>query len=170
MDAKDFVAKPCCVVLEQLTPQKQLALSAELRNVINERNMLTTRTKQKVLQDLEKLNESEEDNNVKMKIQTVQEILDSEVKYLKQLELIIMFFMEPIEKQNLLNKEDFRIVFGNIKTLYRVNGELLNELKQNVSNISKAFEKMAPYFKLYSSYAYNFKTSLHILQVSHIIF
>lgn len=73
--------------------------------------------------------------------------------------------MNPIQQQNLLNKEDFNIIFGNIKTLYRVNGELLNELKKDVTNISKAFGSMAPCFKLYSTYAYNFKASLNILQV-----
>lgn len=63
MDSTNVV-KPCFVLIEQLTPEKQLALSAELRNAINERNILTTRTKQKILHDLDNMKESEKEEKV----------------------------------------------------------------------------------------------------------
>lgn len=167
MDSQNIL-KPCYVILESITPEKQLALSTELRNVINERNILTTRTKQKFLKDLEGINnhKSEKDEKATVKKKTLQEILDTEVTYLQKLEIIVNYFMNPILQQNLLNKENYNIIFGNIKTIYRVNGELLSELKNDITNISKAFENMAPCFKLYSTYAYNFKASLNILKVS----
>lgn len=161
---RNGVTKPCCVVLEQMTPQKQLALSAELRNVINERNILTSRTKRKVLNDLEELNRSDEKKN-EFKSEALRELLDSEVTYLKQIEIINNFFMKPVQRRNLLSKSDFATIFGNIANIYNVNGELLNELKKDVTDVAKAFHKMAPYFKLYSAYAYDFKISLNILQV-----
>lgn len=59
MEQKQFTTRECFVLLEPMTPQKQLALSKELKNVINERNMLTTRTRSKVLKALDEINSPE---------------------------------------------------------------------------------------------------------------
>lgn len=157
-----FVLKECSVILEPITPQKQLALSAELRNVINERNILTTRTKSKVLKALDELGSPKEPNPLKE--QAVEELLNSEVSYLKQLEVLKKFFIEPIKEKSLLSKEDFETLFGNIETIYGVNGELLRELKLDSSNVGQAFKHMAHCFKLYSMYAYGYKNAMDLLQ------
>lgn len=161
---KKFVLKECSVILEPITPQKQLALSAELKNVINERNVLTTRTKNKVLKALDEINSPEKPNPLKE--QALEELLNSEVSYLKQLEILTRFFIEPIKEKNLLSKEDFETVFGDIETIYGVNGELLRELKRDSSNVGQAFKNMAHCFKLYSMYAYGYKHAMDLLQVS----
>lgn len=53
----------------------------------------------------------------------------------------------------------------NIKTLYNISGELIKELKQDTENISGAFYKLAPFFKLYSVYAYDYEQLSTLLQV-----
>ena len=58
------------------------------------------------------------------------------------------------------------MLFGNIETIYSVNGALLEELKEHPDNVSAAFLKLAPYFKLYSLYAYEYKHIVAFLQVS----
>lgn len=161
---KKFVMKECSVILEPLTPQKQLALSAELRSVINERNILTTRTKSKVIKALDEINSPVKPNPLKE--QALEELLNSEVSYLKQLEVLAKFFIGPIKSKGLLGKEEFDTLFGNIETIYGVNGELLNELKRDSSNVGQAFKNMAPCFKLYSMYAYGYKNAMELLQVS----
>lgn len=74
--------------------------------------------------------------------------------------------MKPIQEKKLLNAMSYTTLFESIETLYNVNGELLKELKQNPDNVALAFRKLAPFFKLYSVYAYNYKRALILLQVN----
>ncbi|XP_017775028.1 PREDICTED: putative protein tag-52 [Nicrophorus vespilloides] len=157
--------RPCYVLLEQCTPKAQLALSAELRNVINERNILTSKSKEKFLSALDEINSTDiETRRKKRKHQAVQEILSSEMAYLKQLEIIMNFFMKPIQSKGIIGQEQFEILFGSIDNLYKVNGELLNELKNDLMSVSAAFFKLAPFFKMYSVYAYDYKNCLDTLK------
>lgn len=73
--------------------------------------------------------------------------------------------MAPIQEKQLLSHNSYTTLFENIETLYNVNGELLKELKQNPENVAQAFYRLAPFFKLYSVYAYNYKRALVLLQV-----
>lgn len=72
--------------------------------------------------------------------------------------------MEPLKSKTWLPQTTFHALFGNIEILYRVNGELLQELRKNPENVGAAFDKIAPYLKLYSVYAYDYKQALQILQ------
>ena len=145
------------------TPQS--SLSAELKELINERNMLTTRTRMKVLNALDGIqNQSINKREQRLRAQVIHEILTSEVTYLKNLEIIMEYFMRPICERQLLSHSSYTTLFENIETLYNVNAELLKELKQDPENIATAFFKLAPFFKLYSVYAYNYKRALDLLQ------
>lgn len=53
----------------------------------------------------------------------------------------------------------------NIKMLYNVSGELVAGLKRDPDNIAEMFHKLAPFFKLYSVYAYDYIQVLTLLQV-----
>ncbi|XP_003427547.1 FYVE, RhoGEF and PH domain-containing protein 3 [Nasonia vitripennis] len=144
---------------------KATSLSAELKEIIDQRNMLTTRTRMKVLKALDEIHQQNQTQREEsLRAQTIQEILSSEVKYLRQLEIIMQFFMKPIQEKQLLNHNAYTTLFENIETLYNVNGELLKELKQNPENVAQAFCKLGPFFKLYSVYAYNYKRALVLLQ------
>ena len=73
--------------------------------------------------------------------------------------------MEPLKTKDFVSQAEWNALFGNIDTLYKVNGALLEELKVNPENVAAAFLKLAPYFKLYSVYAYDYKQIVCILQV-----
>lgn len=165
----DSRIKPCCVVLEPCTPKAQKGLSAELHNVIKEKNILTTRTRMKVLSELDAINDTNLEIEQKQKrSEAIREIITSETSYLKQLELLKEYFMIPIKERNILSSNDYETLFGSLDVIYRVNNELFRELQENPDDISNAFSKLAPYFKLYSVYAYDYRKSLNVLQVSEI--
>lgn len=154
------------------TPPSQGLLSAELRSLINERNILTTKTRIKVLSDLDDVSRDthrlkQDERERHLRANAIQEILTSEASYLQQLETIMKFFMEPLRVKDFVSQAEWNALFGNVETLYKVNGALLDELKVNPENVAAAFLKLAPYFKLYSVYAYDYKQIVSILQEVH---
>lgn len=169
MGDESVIIKPCVVLLEQCTPKQQLALSAELKNAIYERNVLTAKSKKKILTALDELDD-DDDFDITRKDRkkfALQEILDSEVTYLKQLEILMKFFIKPLRQRKLISEEDVNVIFGSIKTIYEVNGALLEELKSDLTNVAKAFLKLAPFFKLYSVYACDYNKAIKKLQVKY---
>ncbi|KAK6639154.1 hypothetical protein RUM43_007424 [Polyplax serrata] len=142
-----------------------LTLSEELRKAFYERNILTTRSKMKVLSALNEFTKtSKMQKGKELKEKAINEIYTSEITYLKQLELIMKYFMEPLRTKNWLPQSTFHALFGNLEILYKVNGELLQELKQQNGNVGAAFTQLAPYLKLYSVYAYDYKQAFQMLQ------
>lgn len=79
------------------------------------------------------------------------------------------YFIQPMFEKKLLNHNLLSTLSENIKTLYNVSGELIQELKEDPQNIADAFHKLAPFFKLYSIYAYDYEQILLLLQVYIII-
>ncbi|KAL6425700.1 hypothetical protein ACFW04_009654 [Cataglyphis niger] len=145
----------------------QTSLSSELRKIINERNMLSMRSRMKVLHALNEDSErcAEERERI-LRSQAIQEILTTEVTYLQHLEILTEFFIQPILEKKLLNHPLLVTLLENIKTLYNVSGELVAGIKNNPDNITEVFHKLAPFFKLYSIYAYDYTQVLNLLQAS----
>ncbi|KAF5284667.1 hypothetical protein FQA39_LY16949 [Lamprigera yunnana] len=155
--------KPCFVVLES-TPLKQMGLSAELHKEIKRSNILTTRIKQKVLQDLNTLQTTDNENSQKLHRNKITiEILSTEVTFINKLQILIDYFMTPIQNKRLLSKENYYILFDNIKIIYNIHKALLQEFR-NDNNIVDAFLTFAPFLKTYSFYAYHYKQILELLQ------
>lgn len=149
------------------TPKASIELTLELKKVINERNILTSKTRKRVFDCLDEIKSNSENETRNFKREkALLEIVNSEIKYVKQLETIINFFMKPVEERKILKPDDFKILFGNINTIYNINKELLEELDIGFHNVANAFSKIAPFLKLYSVYAYEFRNILRILQVS----
>lgn len=65
---------------------------------------------------------------------------------------------------NLLSRNSYSSIFGDIEQLYALNITLKEELVKE-SNIGSAFLKIAPYLKLYSAYAHDYELALNLLQV-----
>lgn len=149
-----------------LTPKANVEFSKELKQVLHERNVLTTRTKKRVFDVLDEIEvNSKNEGRARKRENAIFEIIVSEKSYVHQLSLIIDFFMKPAKEKKLLSFEDYEILFGNIQTIYSVNEALLKELYKGSVNVAKAFLQIAPYFKMYSSYALGFKKTLDFLQV-----
>lgn len=81
---------------------------------------------------------------------------------------IFQYFVQPLFEKQLLDQALLLTLSENIKTLYNVSGELVKEIKAEPQNISGAFHKLAPFFKLYSVYAYDYEQVLSLLQVHSI--
>lgn len=158
-------------MFDPLTPKASIEFSLELKKVINERNILTSKTRKRVFEALDEIKTKSEDETRHYKRErALLEIVNTEIKYVQQLETIINFFLKPTEDRKLLKPDDFQAVFGHINTICNVNKVLLQELDKGYSNVANAFSKIAPFFKLYSAYAYDFKHILSILQVRFSLF
>ncbi|OAD56686.1 Rac guanine nucleotide exchange factor JJ, partial [Eufriesea mexicana] len=143
----------------------QTPLSFELKQIINDRNVLSMRSRMKVLNSLNEDNQKQfEEKERRLRLQAIQEIFTTEVTYLRHLETLMEYFVQPMFERKLLNHNLLLTLSENIKTLYNVSGELIKELKEDPQNITSAFHKVAPFFKLYSVYAYDYEQILSLLQ------
>lgn len=172
------------------TPPAQASLSRELKQVLTERNLLTAKSRRKgkvetfvhssnpqfnirfiVCTMLDESATSSSPHNSEMekrksfRLQAIQEILTSERSYLNQLELLMEFFVRPLKQQQIIGSDQFMALFGQVEMIYNLNQELLSELETDLENVAKAFKRMAPFFKLYSVYAFDYNRAQLILQV-----
>lgn len=137
----------------------------ELRGVLDQQNILSAKTKQKVLRDLdEHICDDNEKRNAKLRARAIQEICVSETNYIHQLDKLITYFKRPMEEQKLASNQILSKLFGNVETILNVNKELLVQLHPAKENIGEVFLNTAPFLKLYSVYAFNYKNVLDTLQ------
>lgn len=149
-----------------LTPKANVEFSKELKQVLHERNVLTTRTKKRVFDVLDEIEVNhKKEGTIRKRENAIFEIILSEKSYVKQLSTIINFFMKPAKEKKLLNVDEYEVLFGSIQTIYSVNEALLKELNKGSIHVAKAFLQIAPYFKMYSTYAIGFRKTLEFLQV-----
>ena len=73
-----------------------------------------------------------------------------------------------MEEQKLASSQVISKLFGNVETILNVNKELLVQLHPAKENIGRVFLNTAPFLKLYSVYAFNYKNVLDTLQVKNI--
>ncbi|EDW50813.1 FYVE, RhoGEF and PH domain-containing protein 3 [Drosophila sechellia] len=153
------------------SPQTPLSFSRELRQVLQERNLLTAKSRRKVCSMLDSNNSSpigspnpEAGKRLGFRRQAIQEIISSEKSYLEQLELLMNFFVRPLKEQAIIDCSNHTLLFGQIEMIHNLNGEFLRELEANMENVAHAFLKMAPFFKLYSVYAFDYRGALFIIQ------
>jgi hypothetical protein len=157
---------------EFVTPQMKMDLRKELQQAINRRNVLTTRSKLKAIKFLETSIDEENsesrdfDKRNEMRRKAIEEILTSERSYLKQLEKLMTFFVNPLKSLNLIDISAHTMLFGQLELIYNINSELLTRLETDLDDVANAFLKLAPFFKIYSVFAFDYKNSLILLQVN----
>lgn len=79
---------------------------------------------------------------------------------------VLQFFKRPMEEQKLASNQILSKLFGNVETILNVNKELLVQLHPAKENVGEVFLSTAPFLKLYSVYAFNYKNVIETLQVS----
>ncbi|TMW41574.1 hypothetical protein DOY81_013347, partial [Sarcophaga bullata] len=155
------------------TPDTPLSFSRELRQVLQERNLLTAKSRNKVCSMLAGSSDTsfvrnspntEMDKRRNFRLQAVQEIISSEKTYLQQLETLMEYFVKPLKQQQIINDVSHTTLFGQIEMIHNLNSEFLKELESDMDNVAQAFLKMAPFFKLYSVYAFDYRNALLTLQ------
>lgn len=107
---------------------------------------------------------NEVDKRRNFRLQAIQEIVSSEQTYLQQLELLMEYFVKPLKEEKIIDEASHIALFGQIEMIHNLNGEFLQELQSDMNNVAKAFLKMAPFFKLYSVYAFDYRNALLLLQ------
>ena len=147
------------------TPEFSKSLSRELEEVINKQNLLTSRTRRRVLVSLQEQSNKEEDQEMEvLRKKAIEEIINSEKNYLKQLEIVEEFFMKPLQEQDILAPQTYASIFGDILGIRQVNKELLLAMETSTDKIGKVFLDLAPYLKFYSTYANDFKTATNLVE------
>ncbi|XP_058064737.1 putative protein tag-52, partial [Anopheles bellator] len=106
----------------------------------------------------------EEDKRHQLRLQAIQEIKTSELSYLRQLELLLEFFVTPLRTNGFLTERVHNAIFGQLDTIRNLSQELLKKLDLDLDNLVKAFTSLGPFFKLYSVYAFDYRNSLCTLQ------
>ena len=140
------------------TPEYSKSLSRELEEVINKQNLLTSRTRRRVLVSLQENSQKGEDEEMtRLRKRAIDEIINSEKSYLGQLEVIEEYFMKPIQESDLLPQNVFANIFGDILGIRQINKELLAAMEVSTDHIGKVFLDLAPYLKFYSTYANDFR-------------
>ena len=75
----------------------------------------------------------------------------------------LQHFVKPLRQLGIVPENDIRIMFGDITAIQAINKELLAHMEE--MSIGEAFLQLAPYIKLYSTYANNFEKAVDLLQV-----
>jgi hypothetical protein len=159
---------------EFVTPQMKMDLRRELQQAINRRNILTNRSKLKCIQFLENSFEDAKkedeatdfDRRNQLRRKATEEILTSERSYIAQLDKLINYFVSPLKHLNLIDMSSHTQLFGQLELIHNINNELLSRLEADLDDVANAFLKLAPFFKIYSVYAFDYKNSMILLQVS----
>ena len=147
------------------TPEFSKSLSRELEEVISKQNLLTSRTRRRVLNSLQEQSNKEEDAEMEsLRQKAIDEIINSEKSYLKQLEIVDEFFMKPLQENGILANQTYAGIFGDILGIRQVNKELLLAMETSTDKIGKVFLDLAPYLKFYSTYANDFKTATSLVE------
>ncbi|CAO1347552.1 unnamed protein product [Diamesa serratosioi] len=153
-----------------MTPQMKMDLRKELQQAINKRNVLTGRSKMKIIKMLDVSSVSDlslcndYDRRDQLRRKSIEEILTSEQAYIKQLDKLMDYFVVPIKEKMLIDFNSHQCLFGQLELIYNLNKELLERLENDLDDCANAFLKLAPFFKIYSVYAFDFKQSLILLQ------
>ncbi len=152
--------------LAPATPEQLGSLSRELESVIAAKNMLTCRTRSRVLRELnEAASEGEERVMQRLRANAVRELVESERSYLRHLEIVEEFFMRPVKEGRVsMPQAEFVTVFGDLPSIIQVNKELLASLEGSTDRVGQVFLELAPYLKFYSTYAQDFEGSARVVE------
>lgn len=101
----------------------------------------------------------------------VQEILETEQKYVDYLTILVDYGMVPLRNEKILTESEIRTLFGNVDAILQFHRYLLEDMKVRIGNwteescISDVFEKYYQYFRLYFQFVNNFDESDALLKV-----
>lgn len=125
--------------------------------------------------------------DVAHRMKIFQEILESETTYVRDLGVICQNFLAPIEKHELLKRDEIKEVFGNIRELREIHVTLLGKLRdadrrhRDVRNTGKAnaeadaaaelasthariFSEMIPFLQAYAAYCGTYTAAIQLVK------
>jgi len=117
--------------------------------------------------------EKDKEKSQRIREEVIKEIIATERDYISDLNVIVEVFLFPIKLKKTMPIEDVNIIFSNVETLVNCNTQVikdwdenkrLNSTKDDASIIGDIFDKMSPYFKMYSVYCANQPNAMLKLQ------
>ncbi|CAD6190628.1 unnamed protein product [Caenorhabditis auriculariae] len=94
----------------------------------------------------------------KSAINAIQELYDSERKYVTYLAVIDQLFVKKLFESNNFSKKQLRTLFGEISPILQTNEILLLSLRSKP--IHEAFQRLLPFLKFYTNYAAQYPVAL----------
>ncbi|KAN0055736.1 hypothetical protein ACTA71_011622 [Dictyostelium dimigraforme] len=101
----------------------------------------------------------------------IQEILKTEEDYVKNLNICIKGYMEPLVSREVITKDQQKLIFSDIQIIYNFGNKFLDQLKNRCGNnwrvyqkISDLFLQISAFLKVYTSYVQNYNTALETLE------
>lgn len=100
----------------------------------------------------------------KARLNVFNEILYTERDYVRDLELIVELFVNPLQKKNILDSASIQAIFSNIEVIIKINKAMLVRLESRNEEILNGktdwlcgdiFLGVADFFKIYASYCNN---------------
>lgn len=95
----------------------------------------------------------------------VQELIDTEKKYVAQLQLVVDVFIDPLRLERILDDGDIKEQFLNWEPILGLHEQLLEQLEAGSSalgdtKVGQIFIKYSSFFKMYMQYLSNFEIAL----------
>jgi len=112
--------------------------------------------------------------DVKYRENVANEIYETEIRYVDQLEYLIKLFFDPLgedarQQQRLMEENEVRTVFSSIKIIYNCNMLLKEDIKARIDNwaanvkVGDIFVKMTEYLKIYTQYITSYDLAIQTL-------
>ncbi|KAK3745860.1 hypothetical protein QZH41_013216 [Actinostola sp. cb2023] len=101
-------------------------------------------------------------NTGKKEKKVINEIFTTEKSYQQHVQTLINVFLEELRKAHIIPTIAINTIFSNIEGIQAINRELLSHME--TLGVGDAFLAMAPFIKLYSTYANNFEQASNTLQ------
>eukprot|EP01103_Thecamoeba_quadrilineata_P005460 TRINITY_DN15255_c0_g1_i1.p1 TRINITY_DN15255_c0_g1~~TRINITY_DN15255_c0_g1_i1.p1 ORF type:complete len:616 (-),score=147.50 TRINITY_DN15255_c0_g1_i1:134-1981(-) len=120
-------------------------------------------------------NQLPEDKLDRLRFKTVQELMDSERDYIRDIDVIMKNIHNPLLERDILSKDDMRNIFSNLSQLQGINQQLLrnfeNALKESNNDYNRVrvgliLKEMVEFFKSYMTYVANQDLSMAIIERS----
>ncbi|EFA81156.1 calmodulin-binding protein [Heterostelium album PN500] len=112
----------------------------------------------------------ESEKNLQMRTKIIEEIIETEKDYVRDLQIVLDVFLTPIRDKSMLQLKDINTLFSNLEILLSINKTMLEELEKDDepshyrTKVGQAFEKMSHYLKMYNAYCSNQQAALKILE------
>ena len=130
--------------------------------------------------------EQSKKSNVAHRMKIFEEILESEMNYVRDLGVICHVFLAPIEKDEMLKREEVDKVFANVRELRQIHEELLSKLRsaarkhrdvlhagtsteesaaaELAQKHAQIFSEMVPFLRAYASYCATYTTAIDLVR------
>src|SRR3989338_5766059 len=96
------------------------------------------------------------------------EIMETEIGYVRNLVHLFEYFLLPIRKTGILSRENYQTIFRNINIILAINSTLLGEFHKAIYNnsgetLSSIFSTSTPALKLYVGYVNSYPNAIKCL-------